>query len=53
VGSKSKPGTFHQVKRDITNGVVWCDCMAWRFSKSSPKTCRHCMGVATANVMVA
>jgi hypothetical protein len=41
VPSSSKPGSMHVIKMDVRRGVVWCDCMAWRFSKETPKTCKH------------
>lgn len=38
--SKSKPGTYHEVKLGA-DGVVYCGCPSWRFQKSHP-SCRSC-----------
>jgi hypothetical protein len=39
VRSNTSTDTHHIVLGK--DGVVYCTCMAWRFSKERPKTCRH------------
>jgi hypothetical protein len=53
VPSSSKPGQMHVIKRDVRCGIVWCDCMAWRFSKEDPKTCKHIRQFEVAAVKAA
>lgn len=41
IDSSSEPGQRHEIKRHINTGLLGCDCMAYRFTRVSPKTCRH------------
>lgn len=40
VESDSKPGTYYALKRR-DDGVIGCACVAWRFNKQTPRTCKH------------
>ena len=44
--SRSEPGTFHEVRRTLKGGVLYCTCPGWRFGPRDPQTgrkrdCRH------------
>ena len=40
VPSTQTPGVSYSVFAD-PNGVIWCSCKAWVYSKSTPRTCKH------------
>jgi hypothetical protein len=40
VASDSEPGKDHAIKRHASAGILWCDCMAYRFARGV-KTCKH------------
>ena len=47
-------GNRYHVIRIGSDGVLYCDCPAWRFAKTSPKTCKHVRAlVATVRECVA
>ena len=41
VESSSDPGTRYEIKCHPETGVLGCSCMAYRFTKQRPKTCKH------------
>lgn len=41
VKSKSRPGVEYEVRLSRDRSDVYCTCPSWRFSKSSPRTCKH------------
>lgn len=40
VASFSEPGVEYQIKRS-SEGVIGCACLAYRFKRGTPKTCKH------------
>jgi hypothetical protein len=38
--SETKPGLKYEIGK-TQQGVIYCTCMAWKFSRSFPKTCKH------------
>lgn len=39
--AKSKSGNGEHEIRQGRDGVVYCTCPSWRFSKERPRTCKH------------
>ena len=44
--SKTRPGTHYTISRHVETGLLSCDCKAWIFSKTSPKTCKHILALS-------
>lgn len=40
VSSDSRPAEY-KIRRRLADGVLHCECMAYVFSKASPKSCKH------------
>ena len=40
VESESEPGKTYDIKRRA-DGALGCSCLSYRFTKTTPKTCRH------------
>lgn len=49
VESDSRPGTFYAIKKR-DDGTFGCACMAWRFNKATPRTCKHLDAFRMAHV---
>ena len=41
IKSSSNPSKSYEIVRSDKDGRVYCSCPAWKFSKVSPKTCKH------------
>jgi len=41
VRSSSNPDKVYEIVQSDKDGTVYCTCPAWKFSKSSPKMCKH------------
>lgn len=45
--SKSNPNRSYEL-REGSDGVIYCSCPAWAFSKVRPKSCKHMVDWATS-----
>ena len=50
VQSSSDPGARYEIKRHPETGVLGCSCMAYRFTKQHPKTCKHLVAQVQAYI---
>jgi hypothetical protein len=41
IRSASNPSKVYEIVQSDKDGKVYCTCPAWKFSKVSPKTCKH------------
>lgn len=39
--SNSNPLKKHEIRQSKKDGIIYCTCAGWIFSKSIPKTCKH------------